>query len=457
MSTAPPTRTSVPRDPTTLDGDFAEFAAEVRAALGRHGVPGGAIALHYYGRQWATGIGVTNVDHPLPADESTIFQAGGITKLITALAVLRLAARGQLELDNPVRAYWPALRLADSRVAERVTVRHLLNHTAGWYGDDLGSGEDGPDALARYVLRLETAAQLLPLGGPFSYNDSAFSLAGRLIEIVTGQPFAKAIQTLVFEPLGMIRSSFFARDVLTMRHAVGHEVSNGRARVNPGWTTVPRVLDPAGGLCASALDLLQFGRAMLGGWPAHEPLSEETLAALREPTSDVGVLGREDLAGFAAGTMIWQADDGRYYGQVGSTQFQNCRLVYHPEADFALVMMTNGSTGELAIADVLPRALEQYTGIVLGSPPLLDIPAPAEYSGRFGFADSKLGPAYTVTVRDGVLRADLAGETRLALIRRDTVVAVEGPARGSRAEFVRDLFGGIGWFRLGGRAYPRLR
>jgi CubicO group peptidase (beta-lactamase class C family) len=217
------------------------------------------------------------------------------------------------------------------------------------------------------------------------------------------------------------------------------------------------VLAPAGGLCASVQDLLRLGRSLQGADVGL--LSENGLAAFHEPSTDRGVIDREDFAGFGLGVMIWTAGDGRYFGHSGSTDYQHARLVYHPEADFVCAIVTNASTGERAIADVLPFALERYTAITAPAMAIYETTssALAELAGRYGFSDSKLGPSIAVTLRDGQLRFDYGGDARLALVGPDSVVVAEGPLRGLRAEFLRDGTGAAAWLRLGGKVYPRLR
>ena len=79
-----------------------------------------------------------------------------------------------------------SFRVADEEVSAAVRVRHLLTHTAGWFGDDFTDPGDGDDALAEYVAAMASLPQIAPLGDYFSYNNAAFSVAGRVIEVVTG-------------------------------------------------------------------------------------------------------------------------------------------------------------------------------------------------------------------------------------------------------------------------------
>lgn len=136
------------------------------------GVPGVAIGVLQNGKIEAAGLGVTSIEHPLEVDPDTLFQIGSITKTFTGTAAMRLVERGELDLDAPVRTYLPGLRLTDEDAAARVTMRHLLTHTAGWVGDyfdDFGAGED---AIARMVDAIAELPQITPLGDVWSRSCS---------------------------------------------------------------------------------------------------------------------------------------------------------------------------------------------------------------------------------------------------------------------------------------------
>jgi CubicO group peptidase (beta-lactamase class C family) len=119
------------------------------------------------------GYGVTNVNHPRPVDGDTLFRIGSITKTFTGTAIMRLVDSGKVRLDAPVRTYLPGLILANQQVVETVTVRQILNHSAGWLGDDYAGSGRGEDALAKYVAGMRYLPQLTPPGQVFAYNNAA--------------------------------------------------------------------------------------------------------------------------------------------------------------------------------------------------------------------------------------------------------------------------------------------
>src|SRR4051812_932433 len=103
---------------------LSEFVA---ATADRLGIPGVAVGVRVGGREVYACHGVTSVDNPLPVDPDTIFAVASVTKTFTATALMRLVARGDVDLDAPVRRYVPDLTLSDEDAAARITVMNLLN------------------------------------------------------------------------------------------------------------------------------------------------------------------------------------------------------------------------------------------------------------------------------------------------------------------------------------------
>src|SRR5712692_1446760 len=202
---------------------FDDVCTEIEAAMRETDTPGIAVGLLHDGEERVEGFGVTSLENPLDVTPDTLLQIGSITKTFTGTALMRLVERGQLDLDSPVRRYLPELKLSDEDVAARVTMRHLLTHTGGWIGDYFDASGSGDDALARIAESMSTLPQLTPLGEIWSYNNSGFYLAGRVLEVLTAMPYEQAVRELVLEPLGLEHTFFFADDVMTRRFAVGHD------------------------------------------------------------------------------------------------------------------------------------------------------------------------------------------------------------------------------------------
>ena len=168
----------------------------IEAAMKRFRVPGVAVGVYWQGREHLRGFGVTNVAHPLAVDADTLFRIGSTTKTFTGTAMMRLVEQGKVDLAAPARTYLPDFTLADEAVAKSVTVRGLLNHSAGWLGDDYADYGRGDDALQRFVAEMKRLPQLTPFGQVLGYNNAAICAAGRVIEVVTGKPYEVALKEL---------------------------------------------------------------------------------------------------------------------------------------------------------------------------------------------------------------------------------------------------------------------
>src|SRR3984957_4289572 len=251
----------------TADALFRELDERIEAAMARYHVPGVAVGVFWQGHEHLKGFGVTNVDHPLPVDAETVFRIGSTTKTFTATAMMRLAEQGKVDLAAPARRYLPDLKLADETAAS-VTIRQLLNHSAGWMGDDYGDFGRGEDAIARYVAGVKQLPQLTPPGEVFAYNNAAVVVAGRVIETLMGKPYETALRELVLEPLGLRHSGFFTDQLVGESIAASHDAKDNHAVVMSGAWAFPRSIDSTGGLIsrarAASLCPLPFGRRRRG-------------------------------------------------------------------------------------------------------------------------------------------------------------------------------------------------
>ncbi len=445
--------------------DFAPLADVLRQGMAELQVPGVAVAIFHAGREYVAGFGVTNVNHPLPVDRDTLFQIGSISKTFAGTAAMRLVDRGALDLDAPIRTYLPDFRLKDESVAARVTLRHVFTHTGGWLGDYFQHTGSGTDALSRIVARLVDVPQLTALGEVYTYSNSGFFVAGRVIEVVTGLTYERAIQTLVLNPLGLTMSFFrhFATEFITHRVAAGHEVGAGGPAIIRPWSR-SRSAAPSGGIVSTARDVLGYARFQLGdGTTAtgEQVLRRETMALMQSP------LFPTDGLGGAVG-ITWKIGDvggTKIVRHGGSTFGQRAVLVLVPSRDFAIAVLTNADRGEALNSRVTRWALEHFLG--LADPPFVPLDRPAdvlaEYVGRFSGA---LGDIVAATA-DGTLvlrpvprggEPDGAGgiAATAGFVGDDHFVLLGDRDDPRPGEFLRGPDGSIAWLRFNGRLHARV-
>lgn len=439
-----------------MDASFRLLGDQITEAMERLHVPGVAAGVLHDGAEHVAGFGVTNVEHPLPVDGDTLFQIGSTTKTITGTAGMRLVESGKLDLDAPVRTY-----LSSSDVASRVTIRHLFTHTAGWVGDYFESTGAGDDALAKVVSRLADLKQLTPLGAIWSYNNSGFYLAGRVIEVITGTTYEETVKTLVLDPLGMKMSFFLASDVITYRVAVGHFIRDEKPVVSRKWA-LPRAAYPAGGVVSTVRDQLRYARFHMGDGTAPDGtrlLSPDSMAAMQ--TRQVEGSGGNDWG------LTWglrTVGDTRLVFHGGGTSGQLSAFMMVPQRRFAISVLTNADRGSILHNEVVKWALAHYVGLNEPEPRPLETSEVdlAPYVGTYMGAGSTSD--LDVRLQNGglVMHVHLKGgfpdknappaptppPMRLALLDDERFMVLDDPGKGARGEFLRDDDGRIAWLRL---------
>jgi CubicO group peptidase (beta-lactamase class C family) len=389
-------------EPQGNDPTFAALGEAVGAAMTRGHVPGAAVGLLAPGLQYADGFGVTNVDHPRDVDLDTLFLLASITKTYTATAIMRLVEQGRLDLDVPIRSYLLDLRLADPDVTAQVTLRHCLTHTTGLPADDFLDFGDGDDALARYVAHLADLPLLLPLGFWPSYSNAGFALAGRVLEVVSAQPYEQAITALVLAPLGMTRSFFAAREAVYYPTAVGHISVDGVPRTQRPWQ-FPRSANPFGGMISSLRDQLRYARFWLGDGTAPDGrrlLSPETLTSMITP--QVYNYGYEGTSGYGLAWGVGVGNGLNVATHDGGAIGQMARLQIVRERGYALCALTNALEGTAVLSAATVWGLEHGLSVPLPqfAPATRVALPPAVLAGHVGRYVNRGEAQFNIQVRD---------------------------------------------------------
>jgi CubicO group peptidase (beta-lactamase class C family) len=467
---------------------FRELDSKIMAGMKRYGIPGTAVAVRYQGHVHVRGFGVTNSRYPVPVGPDTLFQIGSITKTCTGVALLRLAGQGRVDLDAEVRRYLPGLRLPPGTFT--VTVRDLVTHAAGWLPQVFTDYGRGADALPRYVAALHRLPVLTPPGTLYNYGASQFSLAGYLVQRLTGTTYEYAVQDLLLRPLGLRHSFFFADEIFGYNVCAPHKPVDGRSvPVPPSWY-LPRSVTPAGAtLVSSVTDLLRYGTFALGDGRAPDGarlLSPQAMRRLRAPAGPGGTDQVEFLGATEAGWHVRPTAQGPHIVYTGGdTNAMKSVLVIVPAQDFAIAWLANSAAAGFLELELFTQgwAVHLFTG-------LTSLPARerrlsraelAPYEGRYAMREIPQGAGTTVTTtrktvtaEDGGLRltpGSLSPAPELLTFYdspfgRDYVVDRDGRGKptGYRFNFVRDAAGRVRWLYINGglfrhesqhTAYPR--
>ncbi|WP_406135729.1 serine hydrolase [Streptomyces sp. NBC_01089] len=376
--------------------DAAHWEARLGELAARHRVPGAVLGISRGGELALAACGVLNKDTGVRATDDSLFQIGSLTKVWTATLIMQLVDEGKLDLDAPVSDVLPELRLSDPRALEQLTVRHLLTHTSGIDGDIFTDTGRGDDCLRGYVDQLVTAAQIHPPGVTFSYCNSGFVLAGRIVEKLTGMSWDSAVKERLCSPLGLTHTVTLPEEALRFRTATGHDAEGGQdPRPVPVWG-LPRSAGPAGLITASAADVLAFARMHLAGGTAADGtrvLSERAAHAMTEKQvdlPDVHTLGDS----WGLGWIRFDADGHRMLGHDGNTIGQSAFLRLLPEQDLAVTLLTNGGSTHDLYLELFTEIFAELAGVTLPQPlqpPATPAPVDAgRHLGRYERAGARI-------------------------------------------------------------------
>lgn len=311
--------------------------------------------------------------------------------------------------------------------------------------------------------------QLAPVGKYFSYNNSAFIAAGRVIEVVTDQTYLEALTEHVLEPLELERTFLYPEQVMTEAFAVGHTQASGVFAgdliVAEPWA-LPRMAAPAGSHIASIKELMRYARFHLGegtNAAGDVVLTPETMSAFRIATLAGGALGANVIGGVAVAWLLGDVAGTRVQMHGGSTNGQESLLILVPERNFAIGLLTNASAGADLNTTVSSWALERFLGLAVPRPTPLATPGLdlGQYVGRY--RDGSGGPTIVIGEDEGALTGalqvvgmgELPTDAPLVFVGKDLVQFSLG-GQPLLADFVRTESGEVGWLRFGGRLQPRL-
>jgi len=353
--------------------DATDWEKVLREACDRHGVMGAELGILRIGPDAdgsrdevvVAAAGLLNQDTGQRATPDSLFQIGSITKVWTTTVAMQLVDEGLITLETPIVDILPDLRLSSPEVTKSVTLFHLLTHTSGIDGDLFTDTGRGDDCLAKFVDLLAEAGQNHPLGATWSYCNSGFSLAGRVIEKLTGQSWDEAMRERLFTPLGLTRTVTLPEEAILHRAAVGHQSeADGPLTPTRVWG-LTRSTGPAGVINSTASEVLSFARMHLNdgvGRDATRILSSASVAAMAD--RQVGLPDQHTLGdSWGLGWIRFDWDGHRLIGHDGSTLGQNAMLKMLPEAGLAVTLLTNGGDSRALSEDLYRRIFPELAGV----------------------------------------------------------------------------------------------
>ena len=266
-----------------IDRLFADFARTAH-------VPGAAWGIVIDGELAHTGAaGVRDIVSNAPVDADTVFRIASMTKSFTAMSILKLRDEGKLSLDDPAERYVPELRNLRYPTSDspRITIRQLLTHSAGlpednpWGDQQLSETEEGLTRMMRGGIPFSTAP-----GTAYEYSNYGFAILGRIVSIVSRQPYDDYVTKNILQPLGMTSTTLHAGRVPRGQLAVGYRWEDERWKEEPA---LPHgSFGAMGGMLTTTRDLSRYVSVFLAAWPPRDgpesgPIRRASLREMQQP------------------------------------------------------------------------------------------------------------------------------------------------------------------------------
>lgn len=446
-------------DPNDLSQFFEE---QINRRLDTLHSPGATVSVVHGGQVvFAQGYGYADVaKHQSVSPTSTLFRVGSISKVFTVTAVMQLVEQGKLDLHRDVNSYLKTFQIP-ATYPQPITVADLLTHTAGFEERNIGSvtfNDAEAPTLERWLAN-HIPSRLFPPGQVTAYSNYGNALAGYLVEVVSGEPYATYMQNHVLDPLDMTHSTFQqpVPSSLASDRAVGYTYEGGTYRAQPFEHINPA---PAGALSATAVDMAHFAIAYLrdGVYGSHQILQPESVAAMHQQQ----YANAPGLPGMAYGFYEVDADGQRLISHNGGTLSFLSVLYLLPQYDTGFFISTNSLDGDALIA---PTLLTAFMDRYFPGKPLLRAPLSEV---READARSVSGDYWTTrraettmekivqTLNTTTVRAEGAGRIVVNLGGTDVHAIEVGPltfqsmTNGALFVFKRDGTGQIARFAYGG-------
>jgi CubicO group peptidase (beta-lactamase class C family) len=259
--------------------DGPELQALLDDACRRHRVPGAVFGVELLGGDRvvvAHGVRHASTGDPMTVD--TVAQIASVSKVFTATVLLGVLTHEGIGLDTPVAELVPEL----ASLSTAVTLRRLFDHTSGLESDLWDDTGANGDAISAFTARIPGLGSITEPGEFLSYCNTGYVALGRLLEILTGGSFERALQQRLIAPLGLGHTSLRLVDAIQHRLALGHDLAaDGAVRTRP-WIDI-RALRPTGGVLSTVPDLLTLARAHLD--PTSPAVSREVASIMATPSS----------------------------------------------------------------------------------------------------------------------------------------------------------------------------
>ncbi len=323
---------------STNETRVRELEAFVERTMAVQQMPGMSIAIVRGDFRWARGFGFADLENRVPATAESSYRMGSVSKPMTAVAVLKLADEGKIDLDAEVQKYVPYF----PRKAHPVTIRQLLSHQGGisHYRDYQKEGRIKEPKTTREAIAIFADWDLVnEPGTKYTYTSYGYNLLGAVVEEVSKQPFGAYLTENVWKPLGMNATVMDDPRAIILYRVDGYALVDGKLRRSEYVDISSRF--GGGGTRSTVNDMIRLFEG-LGEGKVLKPATRE-LAWSRTPTRD----GK--LTDYGLGFGIDSHNGHTVIAHTGAQQETRTALMIVPDAKLVVALASNFENAQLRV------------------------------------------------------------------------------------------------------------
>lgn len=314
------------------DARLREFEAFVQSEMTRDKIPGMTVGFLKDDVTWVKGFGYADVENRIPAQANSAYRIASTTKPMTAAAIVQLAERGKINLDNEIQTYLPDY----PKQPWPVTVRQLLTHLGGGQGPS-GLGPEQV-SMKELVARLSKNPITIEPGTRFAYGAGAYNLLAAAIENVSGMSFEKYLRENLWLPAGMKDTRIDDVRGLVPNRVRGYDVADGEVKNAPFINVSSRI--GAGGVTSTVPDLLLWARAIITGKVVSSKWHAEIFTPVTTKAGRWSGIGDADEY-YTLGWMVRPVNGNFMVSHGGSQKGTEARFYVFPEKRMAITVLSN--------------------------------------------------------------------------------------------------------------------
>jgi len=457
---------SIASDPAVRDA-LARLDVWLEGQRYRFDLPGFAVGVvHDQQLLWSKGYGYADVAQRIPSTDQTLYRIASISKTFAATAVVQLAERGKLSLDDPVSRHLPWFTPRDSTPGSPVRVWNLLSHSGGLQRESPGSDWDAlvsPDAESIANATRDTPL-VLPPQSRLAYSNYGYAVAGQLVQQVSGVPYSKYLSDNVLRPLGLT-----ATDILDGRETrPGLAVPYGR-RTPDGPRAIEKQMprtdafDSVGALVSSVSDLAKWASFQFRDSDANAGpvLTGASLRDMHRPH----FLLQDWSQGWGLGWRLTRNDAGARIDHGGSLPGYKSSLLLDPSSRVGVILLMNADDGPRELSTGILKLVAEPIRKAAASPSAVALASSAKFARFEGpYRDRSGEQVFVLAVTEGLQLLDPEAadiEVGAAMLRPTgpTSFVTESPpgsitqAVASRVQFTLDESGQAVSFTMDDGAY----